>query len=353
MGLNSQIVDLSQVYKTDEDLVGKKAHELGILWKLGIPLPEGFVITTGFFKEFLRLSGIDKDIKKVQALDHPAISDSIKKLFLPIQKRIMQIPIQQALSAQLHRFYRELSGVFREKSLSVFSSSVNNKSIAFFNVKGDANLILKIKKIWSLCLENLVAILVQENIEPKVKRKVFTNNPILDKKLTKDQMDKLTNYCKIIQKNFYFPKEIEYVIKKGKIFITKVSPFTGIVNECQKPIILSKQVRIVIKGIPISPGIATGRVKILTGKFGNSEIKRDEIAILPDLDFSLFKQIGNAKAVIIDSVLRNSLDKNLCKRGFHVPTVIGTKNAAKTFRNGNVITVNGVNGQIYSGGLTY
>lgn len=355
MGQNPyHIIDLVQAYKEDEDLVGKKAHELGMLWKLGIPLPNGFIITTEFFKEFLRQTGICDEIKKVQDLNHPAISDSIEKLFHPIQRKILQENIPHNLSIQLHKYYRELSGTFKECPLSVFSSGSNNKSILFANVKGDTNLVLKIKKIWSSCFKESVAVVVQKDIKSKIKGKVFTDNPIVDKKLTDEQMNKLADYCRIIQRHFYFPKEIEYIISKEKIFITEINPFTGCVNESPKALIPNiKKQKVLIKGFSVNPGIVTGIVKILRSNDNVAEAKKGEIILLPHLDSSMFKKMKNSKAVIIDSVSPNSLNKTLYRKYFQIPTIEGAKNATKMFQNGNVVTVNGVSGEIYSGGLVY
>lgn len=49
----------------------------------------------------------------------------------------------------------------------------------------------------------------------------------------------------------------------------------------------------------------------------------------------------------------NSLDKTLYRKDFQIPTIEGAINATKIFKNGNIVTVNGVNGEIYSGGLVY
>lgn len=348
MGLNSQIVDLSQVNKVDEDLVGKKAHDLGTLWKLGVPLPKGFVVTAQFQKEFLSLSGINKEINKTQALMHPALADSINKLFHPVQKKIMHTHIPQILSQELHRFYRQLSGIFKNQPLNVFSSSSNNKSVVFFNIKGDANLVLKIKTIWSLFLDQPAAIVIQKNLKTQTNGKISTNSPVTDKKLTEKQITELTNYCKIIQKHFYFPKEIEYTVNKGKIFIVGINPFTGTQT------VKNKQFRkMLIKGIPINPGIVTGYVKVFRNKYDCLEAKRGEIVILHDYDKKTFKKIKNAKAAVIDSILPDSLDKAIFRRNFRFPTIEGAKNAAKMLHDGKVVTVNGGNGEIYSGGLIY
>lgn len=341
MGQNSHIVDFSQVYKLDEDLVSRKAHELAALWKLGIPLPRAFVITTDFYKDFLRLADIDKKIYKSPALKHPALSDSMDNLF---QTQIMHTPIPQALVSELHHYYNKLSGIFKNRPLDIFSSSLNNKSIFFSNVMGDANLIMKIKTIWSMSFKKPMAIVAQESIKSDFQGKTATNNLIVDNRLTKNQMDKLIEYCKIIQKHFYFPKEIEYAVKNNKLFITQVNPFTGTINDLPKKIPQSNETqKIKIKGISINQGIATGRV----GK------KKGEIVVLPTLNPSMFKKIKLAKAVIIDTISQNSLDKALFREAFHFPAIEGAKNATHLLHNGNIITVNGLSGEIYSGGLIY
>ena len=80
-------------------------------------------------------------------------------------------------------------------------------------------------------------------------------------------------------------------------------------------------------------------------------IKKGEIVVLPKLDHSIFEEIKKAKAAVVSQVLRDPADKALYRRDFRIPTIEGVDNAESIFHNGNVITVNGVNGEIYSGGL--
>lgn len=349
MGKNPLIVNFSEAYRVDEELVGKKAHELGALWKLGVPLPKGFVITTEFFKEFLRLAEIDKKTYKLPALKHPALSHTTDNLF---KKQIMHNHIPQKLAPKLHHYYKQISGLFKNKPLNIFSSSSNNSSIVFSNIKGDANLILKIKTIWSMAFKKPVAIVVQENVQSEIKGRMTTNNPVLDIKLKKDQMDALIVYCKIIQRYFYFPKIVEYTVSKGTVIVTNISPFTGNINKIQKEAQKSVKLRkILIKGISINPGIVTGKIKILHNKYEKVKIGKGEIVALPNLDYLTFGEMENANAIIVDSVIPNSLGKALFRRKFHFPAIEGTKNATRILKNGTIITINGINGEIYSGGL--
>lgn len=336
------ILPLSKINKDDVDLVGKKAVELAEVLRLGVPIPDGFVISTIFFKKFLDQTGISEKIKEVEKLDHPSISESLDKLFEPIKKQIIRTHIPQDLVFELHEFYKKHAGLFKNTSLNIFSSSPkDNKSMTFKNIKGDANFILKIKEIWASHINKPVAIVIQKNISSKTKGITTTHNPISE----------LEEIAKKIRKHFYFPQELEYVIEKGKIYITAIRQFTGKVEKLTRVISQSKKSqKVLIKGISINPGIVTGVVKILNNNT-HTQIKSGEIIILPHLNKSILRKIKKAKAVISDSNLLNSYDQMLYRKNFKIPTIIGALNATKIFQNGNVITVNGTNGEVYSGGL--
>lgn len=334
----------SKIYKEDLDNVGKKAVELAELSRLGVPIPNGFVLTTSFFKKFLDQTGISEKIKEVQELDHPAISESLGKLFDPIRKQIMQTHIPENLTLELHRFYKKLAGLFKESSLNIFSSSPsNNKSLIFKNIRGDTNLILKIKEIWADNINKPVAIVIQKNIVSKTKGIIITNNPPKDFELI----------AKKIHKHFYFPQVADYVIEKNKIYITEIKPFTGVIEykstKTKSTVLKSKKT--LIKGVPINPGIVTGPVKILSNS--HLQIKNGEIVVLPQLNKSFFPKIRKAKAIVVDAILLNSYEQMVYRKDIKIPTITGAVNATKVLQNGSVVTVNGISGEIYSGGLIY
>lgn len=336
--------DFSKIYKEDLDIVGKRAVELAELYRLGVPIPDGFVISTSFFKKFLDQTGISEKIKEIQKINHPAIQDSVEKLFHPIKQRIMHTHIPENLTLELHKFYKKLSGLFKDASLNIFSSSTSsNKSVMFKNVKGDANLILKIKEIWALQPHKPVAIIVQKNINSKNKGKILTKDPLINDK-------NLTKLAKKIQNYFYFPQEIEYIIEKGKIYVTDVKPFTGIVKELQKKEEAIKNLRkTIIKGISINPGIVTGVVKLVNNH--NLNARNSEIAVTKYLNKSLYNKIKKVKGVVADTFLQTPIDKLHYRKIIKAPTIVGCANATKLLQNGNIITMNGTTGEIYSGGF--
>lgn len=337
------IVDIVRVEKLDLECMGRKAYEFGELKYLGIPIPEGFVIKTSFFDEFLKLTGIDKEIEKTRKLYHPSLEDSSEKLSEPIKRKILHTHLPYELASELHKNFTKLSGIFKEASVNIFTSPKNGESKANSNISGDANLVLKIKEIWASHLENPVAIVITKNMRSDIKGKMLTSAPTFDKRLTEEQMDKLTKYCKLIQEHFYFPKEIEYILIKDKIYITQIAPFTGTIN--------TKNRKILVKGTSVKPGIVTGSVKVLNKLYYNTNIKNGEIIITQSLDAQMYKNMTKARAIVVDSDLPNSLTKTFHSKILHIPIVFDTKNATKIVKNGNIITVNGTTGEIYSGGL--
>ncbi len=342
MAQNSRfIVSLDRL---GDDLIGKKAHLLSELNDLRIPMPDGFVINHSFFKEFLDKTCILEDLKKVQSMQHPAIEDSFAKMLEPVREKIMRTHIPEGLTRELHKYYRKLSGEFNHVSLKVYSSTQNNKSIIFEDVKGDTNLILKIKTLLAHYLDQPFSVIVAKAGKSKNKKSIVTNDSTIS-----DQ--DLLRLAKKIQRHFYFPKVIEYFIEKGKIFVTDVKPFTAIAREFAKKEQLPNNFRkAIIKGISINPGIVTGPVKLIINH-NFTAVKNSEIAVIKNLDKSLFNKIKMAKGIVTDAVLRTPIDKLHYRKIVKIPTIIGAKNATKLLQNGNVVTVNGSTGEIYAGGL--
>ena len=290
MGHFKNVIELSQLHKFDLEEVGKKAYLFGELKHLGILIPDGFVI--------IFISNLSVNLIK-----------------------------------EIHRAYKKLSGLFRETSVNILTSHLNNKSTTFTNIKGDANLIHKIKTILSSEGEMPIAIIVQKHIKSSQKGKLSNESDLAKK----------------IQKHFYFPQEIDCAVEKGKIYVTNIKPLAKIPK--QKAITQNKMYRkILVKGIPLNPGIITGSIRILRNQ-DYYRVKSHEIAVIPQLNKLLYSKISKAKAVVADSELTSSYDKMEFRKNIKIPTIMGVKNAVKILQNGNIVTVNGINGEIYQGGL--
>ncbi len=354
MGLHHHtpyIINFSIIDKVAPDLIGKKAHQIHELIELGIPIPDGFIIKT---------------------CSH----------------------VSPQLLKEIHSEYKKLCGFLMEASLNISASFLNDKILSYSNIEGDANLIHHIKKILKSPSEKPVNIIVQKNIQSKVKGKIFTKDPhsrdkekivIMENnslatyyvsedfqityknspKLTKKShlLDhkialELAQIGKKLHDHFYFPQVIDFVIKDGKIFISDVKPlthvhFSNILVSHEKPTktTAKKTKTPLLKGISVNPGIVTGMVKVIHEIKELDGIKPGEIIAVSHLYPFLFGKIRNAKGVVSNSPLQKDKDKMLYRNFVSVPTVSSTKNATKALHNGNIVTVNGTSGEVYLGGM--
>ncbi len=165
--------------------------------------------------------------------------------------------------------------------------------------------------------------------------------------------EELVAIVKKIKKYFYFPQEIEYAIEKNKIYVISIKPLTTQIPEKERK---SDQVKInqkvLAKGIPLNPGVVTGQARILRNQ-DYYQIRSGEIAVISQLNKTLYSRISKAKGVVVGAGLFMDCEKALYRKNIKIPTIIGVKNAINVLQNKSIITVNGISGEIYSGGLSY
>lgn len=152
----------SEIRKEDGNFVGGKGANLGEMTSFGIPVPLGFVVSAQAYFYFLDKSGIKDQIAyllKQTDKNHPEsyepVSNSIKVLILAqaVPKEIAQ-PVIHA--------YLKLGGLFRNPLVAVRSSataedlpeaSFAGQQATFLNVKGDTEVIEKLKESWASLFE--------------------------------------------------------------------------------------------------------------------------------------------------------------------------------------------------------
>ena len=145
--------DLSQ---NGNNLVGKKSANLGEMTRMGLRVPPGFALTLEAYKDFMSLTGADKEIKKhLDSLDHDFeniqhFNDVGARLRDIVETREFPPEMKNELLSQ----YRELCSRCRTENLAVSVRSAGAASHpgqyeTYLNVSGESDFLDKIKKVWS------------------------------------------------------------------------------------------------------------------------------------------------------------------------------------------------------------
>jgi pyruvate,water dikinase len=138
------------------NLVGKKSANLGEMTRMGLRVPPGFALTLEAYKDFLSLTGADKEIKKnLDSVDHDFeniqhFNDVGARLRNIVETREFPSEMKEDLLSQ----YRELCSRCQTEILAVSVRSAGAASHpgqyeTYLNVIGESDFLDKIKKVWS------------------------------------------------------------------------------------------------------------------------------------------------------------------------------------------------------------
>ncbi|HUD09409.1 MAG TPA: phosphoenolpyruvate synthase [Patescibacteria group bacterium] len=197
----------SEIDKNDVPLVGGKGANLGEMANAGFPVPNGFVVTSHAYYEFIRENKLDIKIKHLLSSAKFENSDSLDKLAKQVKKLVRDGKLSDDLAKQIVTAYNKLGGALEYPLVAVRSSAtaedLANASFAgaqetFLNVKGDAVLLEKIKEGWASLFDARaifyrhqqhfdhikvgIALVVQKMVESDQSGVMFTIDPVTNDK---------------------------------------------------------------------------------------------------------------------------------------------------------------------------
>ncbi len=147
---------LEELGQQHHDLVGRKCANLGEMTRMGLPVPDGFALSTEAYTDFLNISGAAEEIQsRIQAYRSQAKEPG---KFNELSARICQIlnskPLPRDMEETILNYYRELcqrSGGSKS-AVSVRSSgpiSHPGQYETYLNVADDSAVLTHVKKVWS------------------------------------------------------------------------------------------------------------------------------------------------------------------------------------------------------------
>ena len=379
------VVWLSEINEEDIYFVGKKAGSLGEIANLNIPIPDGFVVTINAYHQFLLENNLITKIKHLLETADRNDNNATAKTSETIKKIVLHADVPNILLKEIFHAYRKLGGLLMNGLVNVFSSSLNEYRKSYLNVKGEANLVQKVREIWASLFEAGdfkigTAVVVQKVIKFEKlgvmltdKTKIVIEEPneagnryevsksdlkIIGKIIKRDSKQILTDrqtvtlafYGKKIEKYYYFPQNIEWLIEKNEIYINNTRPII-IEPQIKDSYTLQPKRHVLTKGRPAYPGIATGYVRIIQYPHDVDKVLPGEIVVIPYTNLAFNQAIKKAGAIVIESKFHHTSYLKTNIRFSGKPTIITESRQAAMLRNGLVVTVNGTKGVIYKGQL--
>lgn len=237
----------SEIRKEDVSLVGGKGANLGEMTNAGFPVPDGFVITSSAYYDFIRENDLTIKIKHLLATTNFEDSRSLEQVSLHIKKLITNGKLSYKLIKEIISSYNKLSGPFSHALVALRSSAtaedLANASFAgqqetFLNVKGDAVLLEKIKHGWASLyggrtiyyrhqqkyddIKIGIALVVQKMVESDKSGIMFTIDPVTNDK-SKITIEAIYGLGELIVQGAVTPDHYEVDKKELKLLSKKIS----------------------------------------------------------------------------------------------------------------------------------
>lgn len=204
---NKYFLWFKEIDKDDIPFVGGKGANLGEMASFNIPGPNGFVITAKAYFDFIAENNFKKKIqeilKNVDLTDPQTLNVASHK----VKGLILQGKISSELAKEIINNYLKLGGIIRQALVAIRSSataedlptaSFAGQQASFLNVKGEANVVEKVRECWASLFEPRaifyrqekgfdhfkvgIAVIVQEMIPSEISGVMFTIDPVSNQK---------------------------------------------------------------------------------------------------------------------------------------------------------------------------
>ncbi len=211
------------------------------------------------------------------------------------------------------------------------------------------------KSTWDIKFENHVPQKIQltrfedgnkETTVPKYKQN--------HSKIDKDMVLKIAKTAQKLQNHYGRPQDIEFAIEKNKLYFVQTRPITTVATS-QKNLDSQAQIdtnlKIILEGQAASPGTGSGAAIIIKDPKELKRVQAGQILVTEMTTPDFVPAMKKVKGIITDRGGQTS-HAAIVSRELGVPCVVGTDTATKVIKEGDLVTVDGTNGKIYSGATT-
>lgn len=165
---------------------------------------------------------------------------------------------------------------------------------------------------------------------------------------------RLAQYGIEIERHYGMPQDIEWAVDDtGRIFILQARPETvhgteGAGKSTEGKEFMEKD--ILLRGIGVSPGQASGKVKIILDVKKMSGFRQGDV-LVTEMTTPDWVPAMKIAAAIVTNLGGKTCHAAIVSRELGVPCIVGTEKATKVLKDGEVITIDGQRGLIFKGSV--
>jgi len=166
--------------------------------------------------------------------------------------------------------------------------------------------------------------------------------------LKEHEIKKLAEIALKLERHYQKPQDIEFAIENGEIYIVQTRPITTLENRAEAGAGLELKGELILKGLAASPGIGSGKIKIIKDLKDLGKIIKGDILVTTMTNPDMVVTMQKCAAIVTDE---GGLTAHaaIVSREMGIPAIVGTQEATTKLKEGEIITVDGFSGRIYKG----
>ena len=166
--------------------------------------------------------------------------------------------------------------------------------------------------------------------------------------LKESEIKRLAELALRLEDHYGKPQDIEFAIEGSDVCIVQTRAITTIQNRMGSRPTHEIKGEIILEGLAASPGIASGKVKIVRNLDDLEKIQKGDILVTkmtnPDMVVTMQKSSG-----IVTDEGGLTAHASIVSREMGIPCVVGTQHATSKLEDNEIVTVDGFNGKVYRG----
>jgi pyruvate,water dikinase len=201
------------------------------------------------------------------------------------------------------------------------------------------NVIINEKRVQTIYDEELRQTVTKEVPEELRRERVLSDEEVIT----------LASLAIRLEKHYGKPQDIEFAIDDTGIYIVQTRAITT-VGKTVSPEKKEIKGKVLLKGIPASPGVGTGKARLVLGPEDFDKFQEGEVLVAKMTNPDFEPLMAKSSAIVTDEGGANC-HAAIVSRELGKPCVVGTGEATRILKDGMIITVDGSHGVVYEGSI--
>ena len=166
--------------------------------------------------------------------------------------------------------------------------------------------------------------------------------------LSDEELIELTEMGKRVQAHYGEPMDTEWAFERNNLFLLQARPITTLGDVTEESDDAGVEGDVLVRGLGASPGIASGKVKIVLDIDELDKIEEGDVMVTTMTTPDMVPAMRRASGIVTDEG-GVTCHASIISRELGIPCVVGTGDATKTLKEDSGVTLDGKKGLVFEG----